>query len=588
MNDQELANSQVEEVLKAARIVDIIGDYIKLRPSGKRFTGVCPFHGDKDPSFSVNPEKGLWYCFGCREGGNVFTFIKKIENVEFGEALQLVARRSGVVLKSRAVNKEMSERERLMTAVKLMAAFYHEQLATSEGASHAREYLRKRNINAETIKLFGIGYAPRGRQNALYHLRGRGFSAEEAEHAGIVMKTHDTGELVDYFRNRITIPIVDAQGRFIGMGGRNLEESGPKYLNSPETSIFSKGKNLFGLYQAKKAIGREDCAIVVEGYMDQMQLFQQGFHHVVASLGTSITLDQAKLLGKFCSGCILAYDSDQAGQMATVKGIDVFEEAGITPKVLILPPGEDPDSLARKTSPEELKKILKGTHSLIDFKIVKMKESVDLATPEGKSRFILEVFPLVNEIRDPIKKDEYVKQLASETGVKEDLIRGTQVGKKSLYHSQVGSLSKLLSSTSAEEKLMSLILLYPECLEKVREHLTIADITEAPLRPVFEVLFSMYGKKTITVEDFIPCIHDEGITNKITELIMAGEAPPYSEQSVLEYIRLIKDEKLKTRFKELKKEVERLLSQNNIDRQDERFVEYQRLRQYFKGFNGIK
>ena len=585
MSENTLQDSQVDEVLKAARIADIIGDYIKLRPSGKRFVGVCPFHGDKDPSFSVNPEKGLWYCFGCREGGNIFTFIKKIENVEFAEALQLVAKRSGVVLKSRVATKEMSEKERLMMAVKMAATFYHEQLMTSDQAGFARDYLKKRNIRNETIKLFVLGYAPKGRQNALFYLKSRGFSRDEIEKSGIVMKTHDTGEFVDYFRNRITIPIFDVQGRYIAMGGRILDETGPKYLNSPETPIFSKGKNLFGLHLAKKVISKEDSAFVVEGYMDQIQLYQQGIHNVVASLGTSITSDQAKLIGKFCAGCVLTYDADQAGRLATVKGVEVFEEAGITPKVVLLPQGEDPDSLARKSSPEALKQVLSQTFDLIEYKIKVLRESIDLKTPEGKSQFVHEIFPVINELRDPIKKDEYVKRISRETGVHEDLIRKAQVGKKTLFHSQAGSLRKIVAGTSAEEKLLKLILLYPQCLAMVRERLTIHDITDETFRPLYEVLFSMYGKKTITVEDFLPYLNDEGKMNKITELIMdeEGGSPPLSEQLVVELIRMIKDEKLKMRFHELKKEVERLLSQNNIDRQDERFVEYHRLCQYFKG-----
>lgn len=577
---------QIEEVLQKTRIENILGDYISLKPSGKRFMGVCPFHGDKDPSLSVNPEKGLWYCFGCSEGGNVFTFVSKIENVDFNDALLIVARKSGIPLAPRDVKITAATafREKLMNLVKEAIMFYNHQLESSDSGKHALLYLKKRNILPEYIKLFKIGYAPKGKINALYYLKSKGYTPEDAIKAGIVLKRHDDGELVDYFRHRIVFPITDSQGRFIAIGGREFEEgTGPKYLNSPETEIFSKSRTLFGLSYAKKSIGQEDEAIVVEGYIDQIQLFQQGIHNVVASMGTNLTPEQAKLMRKFCSTCILAYDSDSAGRMATARGVAIFEESGIIPKVLLLPDGEDPDSLVRKTSAAHFRELLKDVKELVEYEIIRLKEENDINSADGKAAFVNGILSLIKEIKDPFKRDVYIKRVSEESGINEDIIRKSSFGRNSMLHPQIGTLQKIISNLSIEEKLLKIMMNNPESISKVRQSVNIADINDKTLWPVFETLFASKSDKSVTVSDFSSYIDNEGILNKITKLIMEGDATPYSEELIDGYVQKIKDEKLKLRFKKLEKEVEELLSQNNMDHNDERFIEYQRLCQYFKG-----
>jgi DNA primase len=586
------SKDQIEEVLKAARIEDIVGDYIKLRRSGKRFAGICPFHGDKDPSFSVNPEKGLWFCFGCHEGGNLFQFLMKIEQIEFNEALEIAARRFGVTLAAPKEREVSSERERLLTILKTAVQFYHEQLLSATAGNAARTYLKSRGTTSDTVKTFMLGFAPRGRLNILYFLESKGYTRDEIVRSGLVMKRHESEELVDYMRNRVIIPILDTQGRPVALGGRvfdNDEPGAPKYLNSPETELFSKGRTLFGLYQAKKAISKEDRAIVVEGYMDMISLFQGGIHNVVASMGTSLSADQARMLKKFCSECVLAYDADGAGKLATSRGVDIFEDADITPRILILPQGDDPDSFIRKTSAMRFQELVKKSLELIEYRMRILKESLDVTTPHGKSEFVKDLVPLLHRIKDPVMRDEYYRKVSEMTGVNEKMLRDMQAGgagsggNKELFHFRGVPLKKIVSPQQCANELLRLILANPEVIPKVRESLPLPDVLDRPLRRVYEILFMMEKKDAITISDFAPFIDEEGIMKMITELIMEGETPPYSEELLRDLVRKVKDEKLRVRFSELKKEVERLLSQNNIDHSDERFIEYQRLSQYFKG-----
>lgn len=516
----------------------------------------------------------------------------KIEQIEFNEALEMAARRFGVTLMAPKEREVSTHRERLLAIMKTAVQFYHEQLLTAAAGNAARAYLKSRSLTSDIAKIFMLGYAPRGRLNMLFFLESKGYSRDEIVKSGLVMTRTDTGEPVDYMRNRIIIPIQDMQGRFIALGGRifnNDEPNAPKYLNSPETELFSKGRILFGLYQAKKAISREDRAIVVEGYMDMIALYQGGIHNVVASMGTSLSGEQARMLKKFCSECVLAYDADGAGRLATTRGVEIFEEADITPRILVLPQGEDPDSFIRRSSAKSFQDLVSSAYELIEYRISTLKESLDVTTPHGKSEFVKDLVPLLQRVKEPVKRNEYFKKVSEITGVKEEMLRDMHFGvaegggKRELFHSKGVPLKKIVSPQHYAEELLRLILANPDAISKVRESLPLSDILDKSLRRVYEILFMMDKKDAITISDFAPFIDEEGIMKMITELIMEGETPPYSEESLRDLIRKIRDEKLRVRLRELEKEVERLLSQNNIDHSDERFIEYQRLSQYFKG-----
>ncbi len=575
---------QTEEVLKKLRIEDVVSEYIQLRKVGRRFAAVCPFHNDKDPSLSVNPDKGFWHCFGCGAGGNLFSFIMKIENMTFTDALNYLAGKAGVTIELDAQKSaDYRLREDLKSAIRESAVFYHERLFSSSGKD-ALEYLRKRGLSDSSIRRFGLGYAPSGRTNLCHFLESKGFDPEHLFKSGMVSRWED-GSLSDYFRNRITIPILDHMGRFIAMGGRILDDSGPKYINSPETPVYRKSDHLFGLNLTKQAIVKADSAVLVEGYFDLIALWQYGITNAVASLGTSLTSSQAHLLRKFCGNAVLAYDADGAGRIAAGKGLDIFQSAGIAPKVAVLEAGNDPDSFLHQKGAGPMIAIIENSLDIIDYHISVQRELNDLSTPAGKSVFVKEVMAVIAKMKDPVIIAEYIKRISEEADVSETVLRSMLKGRPYGYDSPVFQPKSKISTP--EEKILEVIFQYPMVIARVGESLSLADIGDERLRRIYEILFSIAPKEEISAEDFSGYANEEGLINKIMELVMSENLQVTSEvaacELVDELLLKIRDNKMLSRLQELKKEVEAALLKNDMGHDDERFIEYQRLYQYFKG-----
>ncbi len=575
---------QTDAILSTLKIEDIIGEYISVKRSGRRFAAVCPFHSDKDPSLSINSDKGFWHCFGCGAGGNLITFVMKIENISFIEALRILALKAGVdFVPDPVLSAEYRQKEVLQNIVREASVFYHEKLFSSIG-EEALSFLKKRGISEGTAKRFGLGYAPTGKNNLTYHLEQKGFLQEDISRSGVVSVWED-GNTKDLFRNRITIPILDHLGRFIAMGGRNLEESGPKYLNSPETAIFSKSFNLYGLNITKAAILKSSTAYLVEGYFDLISLWQHGIINVVASLGTALTTGQAQLLRKFASDIILAYDSDAAGNMAAVKNIDVFSNAGLSPRVMRLDEGFDPDSFIRKFGRDVLRARAEKSMDAFEFHIDNQMKLNPPDTPAGKSAFIKELMPIIEKMKDPVALAEYIKRISEEAGVSELLIRNLLRGR--VNKADIAVFRPSDKAVSSQERILATILQYPLLVKKVSDSLSISDIEDETIRKIYELLFSMPEKEVLSAADFSVYTNDEGLLNKIMELIMSESlhvgSPETAGALTSELLQKIRDDKLKKRFEILKKEVTEALAKRQIDHSDERFVEYQRLNQYFKG-----
>ena len=369
MNEQ--LKEKLDEVLKAVKIEDVISDYIQLKRVGKRYAGVCPFHNDRDPSLSVNSEKGFFHCFGCGVGGNAINFVMKAENISFKEALKKVASKAGIQIDiSVEKSPEQIKAENIEKIIRESALFYFNNLQSGNFQNNF-EYLSKRGISKETIRRFGIGCSPIGKSNLVYYLQQKGYALDDILDSGMAVK-YDDGNVSDCFRGRITIPIVNYLGKFVAMGGRTLDSNYSKYINSQETAIFSKGKNFFGLNLSKAYIQKKNCAIVVEGYFDMISLWQHGINNACASMGTSLTSMQASLLRKFTSNVILMYDSDSAGKSASDRNLEIFYNVGITPKVAILPEGYDPDLFVREFGNEGIDKILENSLDIMDFYITLM------------------------------------------------------------------------------------------------------------------------------------------------------------------------------------------------------------------------
>jgi len=428
--------SKVDEVKSRLDIVDVISDYVELRKSGRNYSALCPFHSEKTPSFFVFPETQTWHCFGaCGEGGDVFTFIMKRENLSFGEALRLLARRAGVELEPLTPEqaRAAAQRERLREVMSAAATYYHNQLLHSPAGEEARAYLRRRELTVETVERFQLGYAPDKWEALKGHLLGRGYALADLVAAGLVVEREDGSGSYDRFRHRLMIPIRDSRGQVIAFGGRVLrEEDVPKYLNSPQTPIFDKSATLFGLDLARETIRRRDQAVIVEGYMDVLQAHQHGFTNVVASMGTSLTEDQLRSLTRLTTNLVLALDADAAGARATLRGLEMAREAlgremvpVITPQglvryegrlqvalhITILPQGQDPDDVIR-ADPARWSQLVDAALPVLDYYFQALTADLDLGSPKGKAEAVRRLAPILNEIGDPVEREHYLQRLA--------------------------------------------------------------------------------------------------------------------------------------------------------------------------------
>lgn len=412
----------IEEVRLANEIIDVISEYISLKPRGKNFFGLCPFHNEKTPSFSVDPQKQLYHCFGCGEGGNVFNFIMAQERLDFIEAVKFLAERKGISLPGSLDKAEDEEakrkRQELYKINRAAALFYHQNLLSKEGI-HALEYLRSRGIANKTIRTFGLGYASDSWNSTMGYLINQGFDKDLLIQIGLVVEKGDS--TYDRFRNRIMFPIIDHRDRVVGFGGRVMDDSLPKYLNSSESPIFNKSSILFGLNLAKRQ-RPIDHIIIVEGYLDVIALYEYGFHNVVASLGTALTQDQAKLLRRYTPNIYIAYDGDAAGQRATARGLDILKDAGCIVKVIKLPKGMDPDDILREHGVEYFNKLINNAVSLTDYKLEQLRSVYDLDNSEDKVEFATKAAEILVEVDNPLERDVYIQKLYTTTGFRPELI----------------------------------------------------------------------------------------------------------------------------------------------------------------------
>lgn len=417
----------LQEIKEKNDIVSVISEYVTLKRTGRSLIGLCPFHSEKTPSFNVIQAKQFYYCFGCNVGGDVFSFIMKLEGLDFLAAARLLADRAGMVWpetagEPTAVHDKLTE---LYKINQLAMAFFEQCLHRTEFGKPPLDYLKNRGLAVDTCLKFNLGFAPAAWQNLTDVLRKKGASLELAETLGLV----SFGEkgYYDRFRDRIIFPITDPKGNVIGFGGRVFNNSGspghsteqPKYLNSPETPIFHKGNFLYGLSLAKETIRRNHQAIITEGYLDVIQAHQGGFDNVVASLGTALTKEQAKMIKRYTTEVILAYDADAAGQHATIRGMEILQEAGLKVKVLSLPTGDDPDSFIKGKGALEFKKQLDGALNLTDFKIGLAIKDYNLSTPDGKIQAVQSALPQIAELDSNIAREFYLRKLALEIGISE-------------------------------------------------------------------------------------------------------------------------------------------------------------------------
>ena len=416
----KVSDDFIEKIKESNDIVDVIGESVKLKRAGRNYSGLCPFHNEKTPSFSVSRDKQIFKCFGCGAGGNVITYVMKRENLTFPEALRKLADRANIEIPaSNEAEDSFRKKKDTFEAMNVVAARHFYKNLKED--FNAKNYFLSRGLTEKTITKFGLGYAKESWDDLLKVLRTNKFTEEEIKESGLV-SVSAKGKVFDRFRNRVIYPVFDHRGRVIGFGARVLDDSKPKYLNSPETLLFRKGTNLYGLnFFLKEKTNEQDTIIIVEGYMDVIALHQAGINNVVASLGTALTDTQVKLMKRNAKKIVTSFDADGAGQMATLRSIEIIEKEGIEAKVLIIPDGKDPDEFVKRNGKAAFEDLVNNALNITEFRIMKAKEGLDLSKEDDKIKFFKKVSPLLRELGS-FSQNVYVKKLAEETQVSEEAI----------------------------------------------------------------------------------------------------------------------------------------------------------------------
>lgn len=488
-----ISNDIVDEVRNRTDVVELISEFLPLKKRGKNYFGLCPFHHEKAPSFSVNPERQIFHCFGCGKGGNVFTFLMEYEKLGFWEALTYLARRAHVNLpKRRADAQQGADSDTLFSANTFAVEFYHRVLLRSNAGKRALEYLEKRGFSREMMNLFRLGYAPPGWSNLLDAAE-REISPDVLKKAGLVVPREKGGGYYDRFRDRVMFPITNLTGNVVAFGGRLLSESEeqPKYVNSPETSIYNKGKTLYGLFQAKGAVRETGRVIVVEGYTDLISLFQAGVQNVVASSGTAFTPDQARLIGRYTKNVILLFDADRAGAEAALRGVETLFDNGLDVTIASLPAGADPDSYVREKGKDGLSALLRKTDSFVDFIMKRTSETHDMSTVEGMARAVETVVEVLAKQKDEVKRSLWIKKISEEFSIEERVIQrsvNTARRRGDVPKEEQALETTQPTSKTAEQGLLQLILAKGHLLENVMADLALDDFEQPDVREVVELM----------------------------------------------------------------------------------------------------
>ncbi len=518
----------VEEIRSKNDIVDVVSGYVRLQKKGGNYWACCPFHGEKTPSFSVSGSKQMYHCFGCGVSGNVYTFVMKYENYSFPEAVKLLAERAGVKLPEMEYTEEQKrkagKRARLLEVNKEAAKFFYYQLRSPHGAV-GYQYLKKRELTDETMHHFGLGYAGKNGAELVQYLRSKGFEDELIKEAGLANYSERHG-LLSQFWNRVMYPIQDVNNRVIGFGGRVMGDGEPKYLNSPETPVFDKRRNLYGLNFARTA--RSGNIIICEGYMDVISMHQAGFTQAVASLGTAFTPEQANLLRRYTENVLLAYDSDGAGIKAALRGIGILRDAGLTGRVINMKPYKDPDEFMKALGKEAFQERIDHAENSFFFEIRILEGQFDMNDPESKTKFHREIAKKLCEFAEDVERDNYLQAIAEKYFIGIENLRKLVAG----YAAQTGLAkpverpkSGVQQKNHPEEnarKVQRLLLTWitdePSVYAKVRKYITADDFTEELYRKVAEKLFSDMDAGQFNPAGIISTFEDEEEQRQAAEL----------------------------------------------------------------------
>lgn len=558
----QISESFLQELRYRCDIEQIVSRYVNLRKSGQNLKGLCPFHNEKTPSFSVSADKQFFYCFGCGAGGDIITFIRKIENLDYIDSVKFLAGQVGLQIPEEQDDKNSAIiRDRALAINREAARFYYNCLQSDIGRI-GLEYLYNRGLTPETIKHFGIGYAPNSWDALNSHLSKMGFSQAEMIIAAVIGQGKND-KIYDQFRNRVIFPIIDVRGNVIAFGGRVLDNSNPKYLNSGATPVFNKSTNLYALNYAKN--NNECSLILVEGYMDVVSMHQAGFTSAVATLGTAITPEQARIMSRYAKDIIIAYDSDKAGQTATNRAISLLTEVGLTVRVLKLDDAKDPDEYIKKNGAERFRQLLQKSDGYVEYKIAKVRAKYNLDIAEQRVEFIKEVIAILAGLESNIEREVFAGKLADEVLVsKEVLLKEAmtlfQKNNKVKYSKNIKKMTteglgyndrinpekhKFFRASQAEEGLISLLIANPDFLEFIQKRINIDEFLTAFNRRVFEKVSLLIKTSNYVDISMLGAEFSADEMGRITKIMLKNKTQKNNFEEIVDYINVIKDEMAK-------------------------------------------
>ena len=561
----------IDEIRTNNDIVDVVSKYVTLKRSGRNFFGLCPFHKEKSPSFAVSPDKQIFHCFGCGAGGNVIHFISKIEGLDFKDTLEFLANRIVMELPSLdnyEDDKTAKLKKRVYEINEIAARFYHENLYKPT-SKIAQDYIKKRKLDNRTLKAFLIGYS--GNFNELYLLlKQKGFTVEEMLASSLIKRTQEGG-FIDSFRKRLMFPIQDVRDRVIAFGGRVLDDSKPKYINSPENIVYSKGRNLFGLNVAKKHDTKK--IIIVEGYMDAISLYQREITNVVASLGTAMTEAQGRLLRRHSEQVILGYDADGAGQAAILRGMEILQNLGCDIRVLQIEGAKDPDEYVVKYGPERFQKCVDNSISLVEFKVKILKKELNIENTNDKIKFLNEIAKILAKISNQMEREIYITKLSKEYQISQEAIQAEvnkllfagNTGSKKLEKKvvtmkpQIEEQNNSVSPAMLKRENMVIYLLINEteqCYEKLKNVIQVNDFKDNLNKQILKKLYEELEKGNINTSHILDWFEEENIINHITEIMAYDFEITDVQKAVEDLIYVYEKEKLVSRRNDIIKQLE--------------------------------
>ena len=556
-----IPESFIDELVARSEITDVVSSYVRLTRKGSNYWGLCPFHNEKTPSFSVSQEKQIYHCFGCGKGGGVISFIMAIENLPFVEAVRLLAQRAGMEVPETGENEGYRRRkERLLTLNKEAARFFHETLKGPAGAAGAEYLFGKRGLSRGTVTRFGLGVAPDGWDNLIQAMTAKGFSKRELLDAGLAVDSKK-GRIYDRFRNRVIFPIIDLRGEVIGFGGRVLDDSTPKYLNSPDTPVYNKSRNLFALNIARKS--KQGRIILTEGYMDTISLHQAGFDCAVASLGTSLTQEHAQLLSRYTKEAIIAYDGDGAGVKAAQRAIPILEQTGIQVRVLRVTGAKDPDEFIKTYGPEAFGRLLNQSENHIEYRLRQIAAQYELSDDQQKVEHLRSAAEMLSTLPSPVEREVYGVRVAEQTGLSADTMareiqqaynRRIKKAKKQqerrdltpsiqLQPKERGLRYENLRSALAEEGVLRLMMLEPALFREADRAGLEPERFSAPLLgKVYGLLRERFRRGSSTQLAALAGVLEPEEMSHMVQILEKPEDLSHSQQALRDYIDVIETE----------------------------------------------